>query len=152
MDQGLVAVAEETFFRGFLLFGLLQVWASARHVWARAVAVSAAVFGVMHLAQALAGSSVGTAAMSVVVATSLGVWVGVLVLLGGSVWPAALVHAATNSIVVLGAAGLTDYQPGVLSYAAALAAELPLLLAAFVLIHRHDRRHRPIAQPRPANP
>jgi membrane protease YdiL (CAAX protease family) len=152
MDQGLVAVAEETFFRGFLLFGLLQAWASAQHVWARAVAVSATAFGVLHLAQALAGSSVGTAAMSVIIATSLGVWVGVLVLLGGSVWPAALVHAATNSIVVLGAAGLTDYQPGVLSYAAALAAELPLLLAAFVLIHRHDRRHRPIAQPRPANP
>ena len=147
MDQALVALAEETFFRGFLLFGLTQVWASTPHTWARAVGLSAALFGVLHLTQALSGASVGLAAMNVLNTTVFGVWLGVLVLLGGSVWPAVLIHAATNSVVVLGAAGLASYQPDALSYAAALAAEAPLLLAAIALIYRHDRRQRAGAQP-----
>jgi membrane protease YdiL (CAAX protease family) len=147
MDEALVALAEETFFRGFLLCGLVRVWASTPHTWARAVGLSAALFGVLHLAQALSDSPVDLAAMNVLNATTFGIWVGVLVLLGGSVWPAVLIHAATNSVVVLGAAGLTGYQPAALSYVAALAAELPLLLAAIILIHRHDRSTRAGAQP-----
>lgn len=147
MDEALVALAEETFFRGFLLFGLIHMWASTPHTWARAIGLSAALFGVLHLTQALSGAAVGLAAMNVLNATVFGVWIGVLVLLGGSVWPAVLIHAATNSVVVLGAAGLTGYQPDALSYAAALAVEAPLLLAAIALIYRHDRRLRAEAQP-----
>ena len=80
-------VAEEVFFRGFVLKGLFNRWG-----FAPALIISAAVFSALHLAPAL---------LLPVFVT--GLLLGFLYLRTGSVWPCVAVHACQNLIAVAGA-------------------------------------------------
>ena len=78
-------VAEEVFFRGFILRGLANRWG-----FAPALIVSAAVFSALHLAPAL---------LLPVLVT--GLLLGFLYQRTGSLWPCIAVHAAQNLVAVL---------------------------------------------------
>ena len=65
-----------------------------------------------------------------------GLWWGALVLMGGSIWPAVVIHAASNASVQIVAAGLTRFDPTVADYAVATAAELLLVIAGLWLLLR----------------
>ncbi len=80
-------VAEETFFRGFILRGLANRWRLAP-----ALVASAAVFAALHLAPAL---------LLPVFVT--GLLLGFLYHRTGSLWPCIAVHAAQNLVAVLSA-------------------------------------------------
>ena len=80
-------IAEETFFRGFILRGLANRWR-----FAPAIVVSAAVFAALHLAPAL---------LLPVFVT--GLLLGFLYHRTGSLWPCIAVHAAQNLVAVLSA-------------------------------------------------
>ncbi len=80
-------VAEEVFFRGFILRGLANRWG-----FAPAIVVSAAVFSALHLSPAL---------LLPVFVT--GLLLGFLYRRTGSLWPCIAVHAAQNLVAVLGA-------------------------------------------------
>lgn len=80
-------VAEEVFFRGFILKGLFNRWS-----FAPAVIVSAAVFSALHLAPAL---------LLPVFVT--GLLLGFLYLRTSSIWPCVAVHACQNLIAVTSA-------------------------------------------------
>jgi len=79
------AFCEELFFRGFLLSGLRRSLGAGGAVLAAAVA-----FGLFHYS-----------AHRLVATTALGVLLGLLVIRGGSVWPAALAHALHNGLSIL---------------------------------------------------
>lgn len=78
-------IAEEVFFRGFILRGLANRWGVAT-----ALVVSAAVFAALHLAPAL---------LLPVFVT--GLLLGFLYHRTGSLWPCIAVHAAQNLVAVL---------------------------------------------------
>lgn len=78
-------IAEETFFRGFILRGLANRWRLTP-----ALIVSAAVFAALHLAPAL---------LLPVFVT--GLLLGFLYHRTGSLWPCIAVHAAQNLVAVL---------------------------------------------------
>lgn len=80
-------IAEETFFRGFILQGLTNRWRIAP-----AIVVSAAVFAALHLAPAL---------LLPVFVT--GLLLGFLYHRTGSLWPCIAVHALQNVVAVLSA-------------------------------------------------
>lgn len=80
-------IAEEVFFRGFILRGLANRWSLAT-----ALVVSAAVFAALHLAPAL---------LLPVFVT--GLLLGYLYHRTGSLWPCIAVHAAQNLVAVLSA-------------------------------------------------
>ncbi len=80
-------IAEEVFFRGFVLQGLANRWGSAP-----ALILSSAVFAALHLAPAL---------LLPVFVT--GLLLGFLYLRTGSLWPCIAVHAAQNLVAVLSA-------------------------------------------------
>ena len=80
-------IAEETFFRGFILRGLTNRWRIAP-----AIVVSAAVFAALHLAPAL---------LLPVFVT--GLLLGFLYHRTGSLWPCIAVHALQNLVAVLSA-------------------------------------------------
>ena len=80
-------IAEEVFFRGFILQGLANRWSLAT-----ALVVSAAVFAALHLAPAL---------LLPVFVT--GLLLGYLYHRTGSLWPCIAVHAAQNLVAVLSA-------------------------------------------------
>ncbi len=80
-------IAEETFFRGFILRGLANRWR-----FVPAIVASAAVFAALHLAPAL---------LLPVFVT--GLLLGFLYHRTGSLWPCIAVHAAQNLVAVLSA-------------------------------------------------
>jgi membrane protease YdiL (CAAX protease family) len=80
-------IAEEVFFRGFVLQGLANRWG-----FAPALVLSSAVFAALHLAPAL---------LLPVFVT--GLLLGFLYLRTGSLWPCIAVHAAQNLVAVLSA-------------------------------------------------
>ena len=78
-------IAEETFFRGFILQGLTNRWR-----FTPALVVSAAVFAALHLAPAL-----------LLPVFITGLLLGFLYHRTGSLWPCIAVHAAQNLVAVL---------------------------------------------------
>jgi len=77
-------VVEEIFFRGFVYAGL-----RARYGWKKAAVVSAALFAVIHLQP--------TAALPIFV---LGLIFAFLYEWSGSIWPAIVMHFATNALAM----------------------------------------------------
>jgi carboxyl-terminal processing protease len=59
-----------------------------------------------------------------------------LVVMGGSIWPAVLLHAASNASFQITALSLGGIDPSVVDYLAATAAELPLGIAGLWLVLR----------------
>jgi carboxyl-terminal processing protease len=136
MRQAVVSVAEETLFRGFLLLVLVRVWGDSRRGLLAAVAVPALIFGLSHAPQVLAGNPMDDTLMTMLNCTVSGLWWGALVLVGGSIWPAILLHAVSNASYQITALGLGGIGPTVAAYAAATAAELPMVIAGLWLVLR----------------
>lgn len=97
--QASVGGAEELLFRGLLLAVLVTAWGSAGRGGLVAALGSALVFAAPHLI-AIAGADPATATVNAVAAGVSGFWYAAIVLAYGSIWPVALVHAATNLAVL----------------------------------------------------
>ncbi len=124
----LAGLVEEILFRGFLLYALLRVWGKTRQGLIASLLVQAALFGVLHALQMLAGTP-PTAAIANVFGTFIfGVWAGALVLIARSLWPAILLHTLSNAALLL--KGLTSpwVSPAYRGYLQAALFELPLAL------------------------
>jgi membrane protease YdiL (CAAX protease family) len=134
--QAVVGIAEEFLFRGLLVCALVRAWGDTRRGLLAAVTVPALVFGLLHILQASTGNPLDDTLMTMVNAFVGGVWCGALVLLGGSIWPAVLIHAMTNATAQIGGASLTGFDPAVMDYAWATAAEVPLVIASLWLLLR----------------
>ena len=98
--------------------------------------VQALLFGLGHIMQVFAGNPLDDTLMTMLNCFVSGLWYGALVLLGGSIWPAVLIHAATNASFQIGAASLTGFDPQAADYALATLAELPLVIAGLWLLLR----------------
>jgi membrane protease YdiL (CAAX protease family) len=134
--QAVVGVAEEFLFRGFLLYALVRLWGGSRRGLLAAGAVPALIFGLLHAAQVLAGNPLDDTLMTMLNCFVSGLWWGALVLLGGSIWPAVLIHAVSNASFQITALSLGGMDPTVVDYAAATLAELPLAIAGLWLLLR----------------
>lgn len=86
----IVGLSEELVFRGMLLRTLLPRGTT------RAVLVSSALFGLVHLANIVYGASVAVTLAQVVGAFVFGIGMAAIVLCGGALWPAILIHALAN--------------------------------------------------------
>ena len=86
-----VGFSEELVFRGLILRALLPSGAT------RAVLVSSALFGLVHLGNIVYGASVAVTLFQVVGACAFGIGMAAIVLRGGALWPAMLIHALANA-------------------------------------------------------
>lgn len=134
--QVVVGVVEETLFRGFLLYALVRVWGDTRRGLLAAVTLPALLFGLLHILQLSAGNPLDDTLMTMLNCFVGGLWWGALVLLGGSLWPGVLLHAASNASFQIGGASLTRFDPSATGYALATLAELPLVIAGLWLLWR----------------
>jgi membrane protease YdiL (CAAX protease family) len=91
---GLAPIGEELFFRGFMLSRLRRVWSAGP-----AILLSAIAFGVIH------GEWVHG-----VLATGIGIYLGVITERSGSVIPAVICHVANNTGSVLLSAAIGSAQ------------------------------------------
>lgn len=97
--QASVGGAEELLFRGLLLAVLLTAWGRVGRGGLAAALGSALLFAVPHLI-AITGADAATATLNAVAAGTSGFWYAAIVLSYGSIWPVAVVHAATNLAVL----------------------------------------------------
>lgn len=99
----LSAFVEEILFRGLILGALLPTG-----IW-RAAAISAALFGGMHILNVLSISNPAYALLQVGYATAIGFAYAALVIRTGTLWPLILAHFLTNfaGFMAAGGAGAT---------------------------------------------
>lgn len=86
-----VGFSEELVFRGLILRALLPTGMT------RAVLVSSALFGLVHLGNIVYGASVAVTLFQVVGVFAFGVGMAAIVLRTGALWPAMLIHALSNA-------------------------------------------------------
>ena len=91
-----VGLNEELFYRG-TVFKVMR-----RYGTCRAIAYSALIFGVLHLANLGNGSSAGYLVLQVVFSALFGFVTAELVAVTGSLWPGVAFHAAYDTVAYLG--------------------------------------------------
>lgn len=137
LRQMVVGFVEETLFRGFLLYALVRVWGNTRRGLLAAATLPALLFGSLHILQLASGNELAGVLLTIVLAALSGIWMGALVLRGGSLWPAVIIHAWTNMVVNIGALAVPGYVPPTGAFVIAALLELPLVaLGTWWLLRR----------------
>lgn len=131
--QASVGSAEELLFRGLLLAVLATAWGRVGRGGLAAAVGSALLFAAPHLI-AIGGGDAATATLNAVAAGVSGCWYAAVVLAYGSIWPVALVHAATNLAAL--SIPVSAYPGG---YLLLILAELPWLAFGLWLLLRRSR-------------
>ena len=125
---------EEILFRGVVLYVLFRAWGHTRVGTVGSVALTAVLFALPHLTGVFMGVS-GPAALLLVAETSLvAVWWGALVLRGGSLWPAVLLHYVVNVVVAIQGLTIPMVTPDTLAYQRLLWFSVPLGMVGIGLL------------------
>jgi membrane protease YdiL (CAAX protease family) len=123
-----VGFVEEVVFRGIILYGLARVWGKSKRGLVAALIVQGILFGIPHALQTLAGTPLTSATSNMLATSIFGVWVGALVVSVGTLWPAILLHAAANALILIEGLSSPWINPNYLGYLRASLFELPLVL------------------------
>jgi hypothetical protein len=92
---------------------------------------------VLHLTSVFThGASLTAASLLTLETFVVSTWWGTLVLVGGSIWPAVMLHAVVNAAVALQGLTLPAVQPEVLAYSRVLWFSIPLEVLAIALLWR----------------
>jgi len=126
--QIIVGIVEEILFRGVLLYALVRVWGGSRRGLFSAVLLSALLFGSIHLLQAFAGRSIGVALIAALESTVSGMWWGAFVILWGTMWPIAAIHAGSNAFVLIKGLNYPGLMFSYQEYSFAIILQLPLVV------------------------
>jgi membrane protease YdiL (CAAX protease family) len=138
--DGIVGFVEETLFRGIILYALVRAWGKSKGGLIASVIVQAALFGVLHVLQIVAGSSLVTALMVTMNSFVSGIWWGVMVLRWGSLWPVIVLHSLSNISVLVKGMSSAYIEPATTAYARATLLEVPLLALGVWLLLRTATR------------
>ncbi len=130
-------LSEEILFRGLLLYALIRVWGSTTRGILGSVLLSSVLFALVHLTQVFTyGTSLSSALVLVLQAFVLSIWWGALVVMGGSIWPAVIIHFMGNTVVVVQGLNTPVVEPVTLAYTQLLWLSLPLGLLAISLLSK----------------
>jgi len=140
----IVALGEEVLFRGLALHGLVRAWGRTRTGAAASVVLSALLFAALHSTQVFTNDLSRSAALLLTLQTLIvSIWWGALVVVGGSLWPAVLLHFAGNAVVAVQGLVAPLVQPELLAYQRSLWLSIPLGLVGIGLLARVVRRPAP---------
>jgi hypothetical protein len=134
LTQIFFVLHEEVLFRGVVLYVLYRAWGHTQVGTIGSVVLTAVLFAVPHFMAVFMGTSRSAARLLVVQGCIIAVWWGALVVWGGSIWPAVLLHLVPN--VVVPVQGLTDRMvtPDTLAYRRFLWFSIPLGVLGIVLL------------------
>jgi membrane protease YdiL (CAAX protease family) len=139
--QFMAGLNEEILFRGLVLYALAQAWGNTPLGVMGSVAVTALIFSVLHVTQVFTSGVSPAAALLLVVQTLLvSIWWGAVVLIGGSIWPAVLLHFVGNALVSIQALSVPMIEPNILAYKRLLWFSLPLGLLGLGLLTQEGWR------------
>lgn len=134
LRQLVVGPVEEILFRGIVLYALVRVWGNNRRGLLAAAFLSAFLFGAFHLLQAFAGQPPEIALLTALDCMVSGLWWAAFVLLWGTIWPVAFIHAASNSAVLVKALALPGTILTVPGYWLGVLMQLPLVILGLYLV------------------
>lgn len=128
----IAGLSEEILFRGLTLYALIRVWGNTTRGILGSVILVSALFALVHITQVFTyGTSPSTALLLVLQTFVISIWWGALVIMGGSIWPAVILHFVVNAVVAVQGLTTLMIEPGILAYRQLLWFSLPLgILAA----------------------
>ena len=125
---------EEVVFRGIILYVLMRVWGQKKRGVITALIVQAVLFALPHAFQLLAGVTPASALSNVLATLIFGLWIGMLVVAVGSLWPAIFLHAVSNSFTLIKGLSSTWITPYYLGYLQGALFEIPLVLIGLWIV------------------
>jgi len=128
-------LAEEVLFRGAVLYTLARAWGNTRLGMVGGVALTALLFAVLHMTQVFTHGVSRSAALLLTLETGIvATWWGALVLLGGSIWPAVMLHVVVSAVVAVQGLAAPMVGPDVLAYRRILWFSIPLGVLGIALL------------------
>lgn len=113
----MVALSEEILFRGIVLSVLTLAWGNTTKRWIGSIVITSFLFAILHATQVYTNRLQPSSALFLVSGTFIiAVWWGALVLAGGSIWPAVLLHFIGNAAVVVQGLSSPILEPQFLAY------------------------------------
>ena len=142
LTQFVVSLNEEILFRGLVLYALARVWGHTRIGLAGSVLLSALLFAVLHIIQVFTqGVSTSSALLLIMQTCIISIWWGALVLLGGSVWPAVMLHFVVNGMVAIQGLTVPMVEPNILAYKRILWFSIVLGVLGIGLMIQAESKH-----------
>ena len=131
----MAGLSEEILFRGLVLYVLIRAWGNSPQGILGSVLLAAGLFAIVHLTQVFTnGISPTSALLLVLQGFVISIWWGALVVMGGSIWPAVLLHFVVNAVVAVQGLRTPMVEPGILAYRQLLWFSLPLGALAIGLL------------------
>jgi membrane protease YdiL (CAAX protease family) len=111
------ALGEEILFRGLALYVLIRVWGTSTQGTIGSVVLTSLLFAVLHITQVLThGASLSSELLLTAETCVFSIWWGALVVLGGSIWPAVMLHFVVNAVVAVQGLTVPMVAPAILAY------------------------------------
>jgi len=146
--QFVVALGEEVLFRGLALCALRRAWGSTKPGTIGSVAVTALLFAALHLTHVFTfGADLPSALILTLQSCVVAVWWGALVVVGGSIWPAVMLHFTINAMVAVQGFAVPMVEPGLLAYTRLLWFSLPLGALGILMLVRAGPDRVPCEHP-----
>lgn len=117
---------EEILFRGAVLYILFRAWGHTGAGTIGSVALTAVLFAIPHIVGIFMGVSLSATLLLIAEACIIAVWWGALVLWGGSLWPAVLLHYVVNVVAIVQGLIVPMVTPDTLAYRRLLWFSVPL--------------------------
>jgi membrane protease YdiL (CAAX protease family) len=139
------ALGEEVLFRGLVLHGFVRAWARNGTGVVAGVLLTAVLFAAPDAIQVLTNDLSRSAALLLVLQTLVvAVCWGALVVVGRSIWPAVMLHFASNAVVAVQGLVTSVAGPGLLAYQRNLWLSIPLVVVGIGLLARAGQRPTPL--------
>jgi membrane protease YdiL (CAAX protease family) len=117
LTQFVVALGEEILFRGLVLYVLARAWGSTTRGLIGSIVLASLLFAVMHMTHIFTNRLPSSAALFLALETFfVAIWWGALVIFGGSIWPAVMLHFVGNTAMILQGLETAMIEPELLAY------------------------------------
>lgn len=126
LTQIFAVLYEEILFRGVVLYVLFSAWGHTRMGAIGSAVLTAVLFAIPHIVSIFMGVSLSATLLLITEGCFLAVWWGALVLRGGSLWPAVLLHYVVNVVVPVQGLTVPMVTPDTLAYQRLLWFSIPL--------------------------
>jgi len=135
--HGFAGLGEEIMVRGLILYVLVRVWGRTRGGLFAGVLLTAVLFSIIHLTQVLTNELSPMSAILLMIETLIvSFWWGAIVVSGGSIWPAVILHWLGNAVIVVQGLTTAMIEPQVLAYERLIWFALPLSVVGTGLIFK----------------
>ena len=100
-----------------MLYTLARVWGSTKYGLIGSVLLTSLLFAILHITHIFShGVSPSSALLLTLETFIISIWWGALVLLGGSIWPAVMLHVVISAVVVVQGLKVPIIEPDILAY------------------------------------